>query len=284
MDTEIYDQDWFYALPGDYKLFFDYLTRKCDTAGIWKVNLNKAREEMKVSSVINLKDFADRCNEDKIRILIFDDGHKVLLTTTVEFQCGGKLNEKIPAHRGVLKSLMSHKETSDWLFQQLDKGKITVEQQLTNSYATVAKGCPTLKDKDKDKDKEYLEEIKLEEEKGVKGKERKEEKEEPLQLWPSFEDFWNLYDKKIDRPACERKWKGLKQRDKEAVMDYIPAYKAANPDKQYRKNPESFFNAKAWENEIIDSSSGNDWNHFAQANINSSSKLYEHFRKEDGDS
>ncbi len=34
-------------------------------------------------------------------------------------------------------------------------------------------------------------------------------------------------------------------------MLYIPKYKAAQPNKQYRKNPETFLNNKSWNDELI---------------------------------
>lgn len=67
----------------------------------------------------------------------------------------------------------------------------------------------------------------------------------------SFDTFWSLYDKKVDRSACEKKWNKLSERDRKAAIDYIPKYKEAQPNKQYRKNPETYLNRRAWENEII---------------------------------
>jgi hypothetical protein len=34
-------------------------------------------------------------------------------------------------------------------------------------------------------------------------------------------------------------------------MEYIPNYRAATPDKTYRKNPETFLNNKSWNDELI---------------------------------
>lgn len=72
-----------------------------------------------------------------------------------------------------------------------------------------------------------------------------------VEIYPTFEDFWNLYDKKVDRDSCERKWSKLSQSEKEAIISYIPNYIAAQPDKKYRKNPQTFLNNKSWNNEII---------------------------------
>ncbi len=69
----------------------------------------------------------------------------------------------------------------------------------------------------------------------------------------SFIQFWDLYDKKVDRPKCEKKWNKLSFGDQRDILNYIPDYKISQPQKQYRKNPETFFNNRSWENEIITS-------------------------------
>jgi hypothetical protein len=77
------------------------------------------------------------------------------------------------------------------------------------------------------------------------------ESEFEILQYPSFDDFWNLYDKKVDRTKAEAKWKLLSQKEKEEAVEYIPAYKLAQPDKKFRRNPETFINNKTWQNEII---------------------------------
>lgn len=66
-----------------------------------------------------------------------------------------------------------------------------------------------------------------------------------------FDEFWNLYDKKTGKPKCEKKWNKLPLKDQQAIMAYLPQYKLSQPDKQYRKNPETFLNNRSWEDEII---------------------------------
>jgi len=69
-----------------------------------------------------------------------------------------------------------------------------------------------------------------------------------------FEDFWDLYDKKVgSKEVIERKWGKLTDTERIKIMDYIPHYRNAQPDKQYRKNPETFLNGKGWNDEIINS-------------------------------
>ena len=66
-----------------------------------------------------------------------------------------------------------------------------------------------------------------------------------------FDQFWNLYDKKIGRPKCEKLWSKLTNKEMEECIAYIPLYKQAQPDKQYRKNPETFLRNKCWNDELI---------------------------------
>ena len=80
---------------------------------------------------------------------------------------------------------------------------------------------------------------------------RREDKDKDKEINIVFDVFWNLYDKKKDRPKCERKWENLKDRERELVISYIPAYKESTQDKQYRKDPATFLNNRSWENEIL---------------------------------
>ena len=66
-----------------------------------------------------------------------------------------------------------------------------------------------------------------------------------------FEEFWNLYDKKVGRPKAEKLWAKLSEKEKADCMAYIPLYKQAQSDKQFRKNPETFLRNKAFYDEII---------------------------------
>lgn len=74
----------------------------------------------------------------------------------------------------------------------------------------------------------------------------------------AFDDWWTLYDKKCGRKDCEKKWNKLSLEEKEACLAATPAYVASTPDKQYRKNPLSYLNQKAWNDEIILRNNGAD--------------------------
>lgn len=67
-----------------------------------------------------------------------------------------------------------------------------------------------------------------------------------------FDIFWNAYDKKKgDKEKLTKKWHLLTDLDRKAIMEYIPKYKESQPDKQYRKDPQTFLNNKSWNDELI---------------------------------
>ena len=67
-----------------------------------------------------------------------------------------------------------------------------------------------------------------------------------------FDYFWSMYDKKIDRAKCEKKWQRLTDEEREECMYYLPAYIKATPDIKFRRNPETYLNNKSWQNEIVE--------------------------------
>ena len=67
-----------------------------------------------------------------------------------------------------------------------------------------------------------------------------------------FEWFWNDYDKKVgDKQKLKKKWNKLTDQERQNAMNYLDLYKQSVPDKQFRKNPETFLNNKSWNDEII---------------------------------
>jgi hypothetical protein len=67
-----------------------------------------------------------------------------------------------------------------------------------------------------------------------------------------FDWFWNEYDKKIgEKQKLKKKWNKLTDEERQNAMNYLDLYKQSVPDKQFRKNPETFLNNKSWNDEII---------------------------------
>ena len=71
-----------------------------------------------------------------------------------------------------------------------------------------------------------------------------------------FSEWWDLYDKKIDRGKCEKKWQKLTDEERRACIDSTPAYVASTPDLQFRRHPMTYLNNKSWENQIIPHNNG----------------------------
>lgn len=68
----------------------------------------------------------------------------------------------------------------------------------------------------------------------------------------TFERAWNLYDKKVGCKAkLEKKWNSMSQKDRKAAIENIPLYVLSQPNKQYRKNFQTFLNQRGWEDELI---------------------------------
>ena len=65
-----------------------------------------------------------------------------------------------------------------------------------------------------------------------------------------FNEFWELYGKKVDSKKCEAKFKKLSQSDVSSLFEKLPSYVKSTPDKQYRKNPITWLNGKCWNDEI----------------------------------
>lgn len=84
---------------------------------------------------------------------------------------------------------------------------------------------------------------------------------------PSFEDWWNTYNKKRGRKKAEAKWNKLSHADKMACMKATPIYVASIEDKQYQKDPLTYLNGECWNDEII-----NKPNHEQQRTISLASK------------
>ena len=68
---------------------------------------------------------------------------------------------------------------------------------------------------------------------------------------PSFDDWWNAYNKKRGRKKAEAKWNKLSHADKIACMKATPIYVASIEDKQFQKDPLTYLNGECWNDEII---------------------------------
>ena len=66
-----------------------------------------------------------------------------------------------------------------------------------------------------------------------------------------FEEFWDLYDKKVGKLKTMNRFNRLTKKEVEKITEHLPRYLEATPDKQFRKNPLTYLNGHCWEDEII---------------------------------
>lgn len=82
----------------------------------------------------------------------------------------------------------------------------------------------------------------------------------------SFENIWSVYGKKGNKKTSEKKWSKLSVSSQKKALSYIPVYVKSTPDKQYRKNFETFLNQECWNDELPDNNPINDQPHETERN------------------
>ena len=66
----------------------------------------------------------------------------------------------------------------------------------------------------------------------------------------TFDDFYNLYNKKINKVGASKSWARLTSSEKDIVMATLPRYLSTIKDKQYQPHPTTYLNQRRWEDEI----------------------------------
>jgi len=67
----------------------------------------------------------------------------------------------------------------------------------------------------------------------------------------SFDDFWNLYNKKIDTAKCKAKFEKLSERERVRIKETLPTYISGFKDKTYLKYPITYLTGKCWNDDLI---------------------------------
>jgi DNA-binding Lrp family transcriptional regulator len=73
-----------------------------------------------------------------------------------------------------------------------------------------------------------------------------------IEVWPTFNDYWDSGLPKTEKERAERLWKKTRQSDREEIMKFIPLYLESTDDKQFIRGAAVFLNKKTWKDEIID--------------------------------
>jgi len=67
----------------------------------------------------------------------------------------------------------------------------------------------------------------------------------------SFDEFYSMYDKKVDKKKAEFKYKTVSESDRALIKEQLPLYVKSTPEKQFRKSPLVYLNGEHWNDEII---------------------------------
>jgi len=256
VDTELFKDPFVRDLTGEMKLLWVYLFTHCDNAGIWPVELDVA--ELRLGFRYNHDDVVEVLGD---RIVQLDGESTWFIPAFIKFQYTLPLCDDNRALRSVIsklndKNLLVEDENAKGVYilsnppsreiKKSAKGDHEFSEPPSQKKEKSLKGLRT-KTKNKDKDKDKEEEKEKEEEKG------KNVVGVTIEVWPTFTDFWNEYDKKVgDKQKIKRKWDRLIMHEKELIMSHLPRYKLSVSDKQYRKNPETYLNNRSWNDEIIE--------------------------------
>lgn len=224
-DTNKYKKSFIRGLQGPYKLLWDYLYHDCDHSGIWIVDFEIAQTYLGPDMKVNKDDALKYFNDEEIRIVEIDSSKKWFLPGFIEFQYG-ILSDKNRAHSSVITTLKKY-NLIDLDFNLIKHKPLT---------------SPLQGGKEKDKDKEMDKEMEQEKEEGATV--------EILDPYP-FDEFWEMYAKKIGRADCERKFSKISESDKSEIWQHVPAYVANTTMIQFRMHPESYLNGKHWKDEIL---------------------------------
>lgn len=106
-DTNKYKKPFVRALPGAYKLLWDFLYHDCDHAGIWIVDFEIAQTYVGKDMPITQAGALTLFNDDEIRIVKIDGGKKWFIPSFILFQYG-HLSEKNRAHLNVISVLKKY--------------------------------------------------------------------------------------------------------------------------------------------------------------------------------
>ena len=253
-NTDKWSDSWFYGLNNLEKLLFMYLCDNCDIAGFVEINLLKWCSDFRVKES-EIKGALKGLNRGLKYSL---DGRIIFIRNFIKHQKNQDLNRNNKAHLGIIK--------------RLEENLNNFGLEEVNQYFTITSQAPTkgLPRGTGIGNSNILYNIDNKEEE-ILNKELIELKED---IYP-FEDFWNDYDKKVgEKEKIKKKYEKLKDEEKKKIKAFIPRYKQSQPEKQYRKNPETFLNNKSWNDEIITKSNNNQIKPQKGATINDLQNIY----------
>lgn len=221
IDTGYFKSPFVRGLEAPLKLLYSFIICDCSPAGIWTVDIEVACLYcgMKIT-----QEQASKAFIESGKAIDLNNG-KWFFIGFLEHQYPQGLSNKNPAQKNLILELRSYG---------------LIDEKLNIKTDVLFKGHQSPFEGTKETDKEEEEVI-----------EKEEEKETKIEICPTFNDFWELYDKKVGKENSQLLWINLLQAEKETIMRYLPDYINSTPDIRFRKNPEKFLAQRSWNDEII---------------------------------
>lgn len=245
IDTQFFKSPFVRGLNAPCKLLYSFIITDCNGAGIWAKDLEIAG--VYCASRFTEEDWEKNFVETGKAVDL--GGGKFFFPDFIEHQYPSGLQLKNKAHTGFISELRKYDLITEEgalkpLVSPLEGAKVMVKVLGNGNGDGNSQGKGNGLGNGKVRQTE-----KIESNEAKEARERYESQE--AEIWPTFIDFWDLYDKKQDRKKCKEKWEKLTQVEKEAIMMHLHEYVGATPDKQYRKNPVTYLNNKTWEDEDL---------------------------------
>jgi hypothetical protein len=257
-DRDIWEQTWWIELDPKWKNVWRYLSDKCDTSGIWKIDMVKMARDIGYDR-IDLAEFIEAVNRDydpitgepvqKERVRRVDG--KLWLTGFIVFQYGteaGEVSASVPAVKGAINRL-----SREGLYQTAidceyftvtasSEGLLRVSKgcqglaMVTDPSVTLDKGLATHKDKDKD---------------SINSSSSESEPDENVQIYlpvypPEFETFCDEYPGDCNRAKVYAHWQKLRASLVDPVHLITAAKHYASECTRLKKDPQYIIHAHNW--------------------------------------
>ena len=232
-NTEKWDDHWFSSLKQIEMLLFMYLCDNCDIAGFAEVNLKRWAVDLN-----STPDTIEAALKGLDRGIVFSKDHDaIFLRNFLKHQKNLPLNKNNKAHVGIMRRFELYRQKFN-----IEDINLFIESPIVAPSKGLERGTGNGNG------------IGIGIGNGIKGglgENKIPVLKDENDVYP-FEEFWNDYEKKVGKKdKLIPKWRKLSDADKINIKAYIPLYKTAQPDKKYRKNPETFLNNKSWDDEII---------------------------------
>ena len=232
-NTDKWDDHWFSSLKQIEMLLFMYLCDNCDIAGFAEINLKRWAVDLN-----STPDTIEAALKGLDRGIVFSKDHDaIFLRNFLKHQKNLPLNKNNKAHVGILRRFELYRQKFN-----IEDINLFIESPIVAPSKGLQRGTGNGIG------------IGIGIGNGIKGglgENKIVVLKDENDVYP-FEEFWNDYEKKVGKKdKLVPKWRKLSDVDKINIKAYIPLYKTAQPDKKYRKNPETFLNNKSWNDEII---------------------------------